>query len=87
LYLEGGPSSSSGGFRPISLLRYVYASRKGSGTDTSASYGGDHFTQLVHSLSKGMNLVDDVVVVNEIIDSAKNTKKDWLIFKMVSKSL
>ncbi|WJX93184.1 hypothetical protein P8452_74743 [Trifolium repens] len=69
-------------FRPISLLGSLYklvskvlAKRLGKVMDSIIS-------QTQSAFIKGRNLADGVVVVNEVVDLAKRTKKECVIFKV-----
>jgi hypothetical protein len=75
------PSSLSD-FRPISLLGSLYkiiakvlAKRLGNVMDSIISSNQSAFI-------KGRNLVDGVLVVNEVVDWAKKSKKECFIFKV-----
>ncbi|GAU24549.1 hypothetical protein TSUD_148900 [Trifolium subterraneum] len=69
-------------FRPISLLGCLYkliakvlAKRLAKVMDSVIASNQSAFI-------KGRNLVDSVLVVNEVVDSAKKSKKECLIFKV-----
>ncbi|WJX68278.1 hypothetical protein P8452_52666 [Trifolium repens] len=71
-----------GDFRPISLLGCLYkliakvlATRMGKVMDSIISSNQSAFL-------KGRNLVDGVLVVNEVVDLARRTGKDCMIFKV-----
>jgi hypothetical protein len=73
---------SLGDFRPISLLGCLYKLVAKVLAARLAKVMDDVISNTQSAFIKGRQLVDGVVVVNEVIDFAKKSKKECLIFKV-----
>jgi hypothetical protein len=71
-----------GDFRPISLLGCIYKLLAKVLAARLASVIGPLIAETQSAFLKGRQLVDGVVVVNEVIDSAKKNGKECLILKV-----
>ncbi|PNY11183.1 cysteine-rich receptor-like protein kinase [Trifolium pratense] len=75
------PSSISD-FRPISLLGFLYKLIAKVLEKILAKVIDSFFTSNQLAFIKGRNLVDSVLVVNEVLEMAKKSRRDCLIFKV-----
>jgi hypothetical protein len=73
---------SLGNFRPISLLGCIYKLVAKVLASRLAKVIGDLIPNTQSAFLKGRQLVDGVVVVNEVVDYAKKSGKQCLIFKV-----
>jgi hypothetical protein len=73
---------SLGGFRPISLLGCIYKLVAKVLVARLARVIGDLIPNTQSAFIKGRQLVDGVLVVSEVIDYAKKSGKECLIFKV-----